>query len=58
MSTRDTTSLVQLLRFSFIWRETLQAATSTGSGPKGNILMHLLCKFHTRACYPWRVMLA
>ena len=44
--------------FYLIWRETLQAATSTGSGLKGNRLMHLLCKFHTRVCYPWRVMLA
>ena len=34
-----------------IWRETVQAATSTGSGLKDNRLMHLLCKFHTRACY-------
>ena len=37
---------------------TVQASTSTGSGLKGNRLMHLLCKFHTRAYYPWRVMLA
>ena len=44
--------------FYLIRRETVQAATSTGSGLKGNRLMHLLCKFHTRACYPWRVMLA
>ena len=42
--------------FYLIWQETLQAATSTGSGLKGNRLIHLLCKFHTRACHPWRVM--
>ena len=41
--------------FFFICQETLQAATSTGSGLKGNRLMHLLCKFHTHACYPWQV---
>ena len=46
--------------FYLIWWETLQAATSTGSGLKGtcNRLVNLLCKFYTRACYPWRVMLA
>ena len=54
MSTRDTTSLIQLLGFSW---ETLQAATSTGCGLKSNRLMHLLCKFHAHACYPWEVML-
>ena len=42
--------------FYLIWRETLQAATSTGSGLKGNRLIHLLCKFHARACYPWQVI--
>ena len=41
VSNRDTTSLLQQLRFSLIWQETLQAATSTGSGLKGNRLMHL-----------------
>ena len=50
MSTRDTTLLVQLLRFS-LWQETLQAATSNESGLKGNRLMHLLCKFHMRVGY-------
>ena len=52
-------ALVILLRSSnfsdFQW-ETLQASACTGSGL--NRLMHLLCKLHTRACYPWRVILA
>ena len=34
--------------------ETLQAATNTGSGLKGNRLMHRLCKFHIYACYLWQ----
>ena len=51
VSTRDTTLLVQPLRFSILF------ATSAGSGLKGNWLMHILCKFHMRACYPWQVML-
>ena len=37
------------LDFLFYLQETLQAATGTGSGLKGNRLMHLFCKFHTRA---------
>ena len=55
VSTRDTPT-AQI--FYLIWWETVQAATITGSGLKGNRLMHLLCKFHTRACYPWRILLA
>ena len=43
--------------FYLIWQEILQAATSTGSSIKGNRLMHLLCKIHTHASYPWHVML-
>ena len=34
------------------WLETLQTATSIGSGLKGNRLMHFLCRFHTCASYP------
>ena len=58
VSSRDTTLLVPTAQIFYrIWRETLQAATSTRSGLRGNRLMHLLCTFHTCACYPWRVML-
>ena len=35
LSTRDTTLLIQLLRFSILFGKKLQAATSTGSGLKG-----------------------
>jgi len=41
-----------------IWQETLQAAKSTCSCLKGDELMHLLCKFHTRACFPWQALMA
>ena len=48
VSTHDPTLLVKLLRFSTLFlRETLQAATNTGSSLKGNRLMHFLHKFHT-----------
>ena len=42
-TTCDATLLIKLFRFSIlrIWQEALQAATTTGSGLKGNRLMHL-----------------
>ena len=59
MNACDTTSLVQLLRFSILFGGKFYKRLQVlhGSGLKGNGLMHLLCKFHTRACYPWQVML-
>ena len=42
--------LSNFLDFLSYLQEPLQAATGTGSGLKGNNrLMHLFCKFHTRA---------
>ena len=44
--------------FYLIWRETLKAAKCSWGYLKGDKSMHLLCNFHTRACYPWQAVMA
>ena len=55
VSTCDTTLFIHQLRFSTLLGGQL-LTKRTGSGLKGNRLMHLLCKFQMRG-YPWQVML-
>ena len=59
VSTRDT-SLAHTTGqiFYLIWRESLKAAKSTRGCLKDDKLMHLLCKFHTRACFPLQAAMA
>ena len=59
MSTRDT-SLAHATGqiFYLIWWETLKAAKSARDCLKGDKLMHLLCNFHTHACFPWQAVMA
>jgi len=59
VSTCDISSACEIGQiFYLIWREILKAAKSTWGCLKDNKLMHLLCKFHTRACFPWQAAMA
>jgi len=44
--------------FHLIWWEALKAAKSAYGCLKGNKSMHLLCNYHTHACFPWQAVMA
>jgi len=55
VSTHDTSSARATGQiFYLIWWESLEAAKSAWGCLKGDKSMHLLCNFHTRACFPWQ----